>query len=1013
MGNDIRINAKVSDVKSVEDFINKLRVLGKEQDKGERSTEELQKAQQAMMKASTALAGSMKQAAKETATTGEKFLGAARHLSQMTQAARNMIDGIRGAKQALGNLLAPMEQVTIARNRMVPFFDSIQQVDSALLELKQTAIATGTDLQTLTQFFQGVATAGRNLGYSMQETMKITKDLAVVLRASGTSGAQAAGVLIQLQQAFSANRLGGQEFRSVMENLPRVLAPMAEELGKSVFEIRKMAEEGKLTAEVLRNALANSAEDAADAVASMGNTLGQAKESFVAMQTEAAKNSNVMRGLHGAVTSVGQGAIHLGKPLGVLKDIFVALSLFAIVPLAQKFIPMLQARLLQTAIGFKLVAADATVASLRFRTLATKTLPLLGRGFKATFAAMTGGFGGIFVVLGILIPQLLIVGKLVWDFAKSLGLFGEKAKTAAEEARDFAKAHSELRKNIDDTNIAIAVNEGLLTSQEGEWAKNISQVDELRAAYLKVQTPMQKFLNDAAVGSDLATARITKYTAEIKKLTEKIKAAQAEGLQGGRFGLVRNWKQRIKEQEKLIALEKENWQRAKETLRVTAQQGTEAAKLFPIIKNLGKERVKAEQANRSIHEWEKLIGIAVDETYKGLKGVLRGEEWITIEKLKQEQLQRIIVGGLDDEIKKLDKALELEKAKTLEAKERALAILAIKYPAPAGGTIAQVALWYKKLDEAAQKMLALEAAKKKDKKSTSGGTKQLSLYEQAVKKVNDANSKRLALTLAIAKAEAAGKPKVQAALQAELDKMKTFGVLMSELLEKKKRLNNTDLQNKLLDADKSSQSIFDAAAQQGTAFSAGQKLQYRNQARFNVIEQHEKQERERQEQLPVDQFLQPDLLESITRQSVARGLDAAGAEFKASLEGGDFKFTNVAKSMKDAVIDGLLEAAKQKIFGQLFGQGAGGDGVGGLLGKIPGFAEGGSFTVGGSGGTDSQLVAMRATPGEKVVVQTPEQQQAQNINVVIGSDDSVSFSDEVTQNVVLNAEQLAPLLGNN
>jgi len=36
--------------------------------------------------------------------------------------------------------------------------------------------------------------------------------------------------------------------------------------------------------------------------------------------------------------------------------------------------------------------------------------------------------------------------------------------------------------------------------------------------------------------------------------------------------------------------------------------------------------------------------------------------------------------------------------------------------------------------------------------------------------------------------------------------------------------------------------------------------------------------------------------------------------------------------------------------------------------SVPGFATGGSFTVGGSGGADSQLVAFKATPGEHVDV---------------------------------------------
>jgi hypothetical protein len=37
------------------------------------------------------------------------------------------------------------------------------------------------------------------------------------------------------------------------------------------------------------------------------------------------------------------------------------------------------------------------------------------------------------------------------------------------------------------------------------------------------------------------------------------------------------------------------------------------------------------------------------------------------------------------------------------------------------------------------------------------------------------------------------------------------------------------------------------------------------------------------------------------------------------------------------------------------------------------FATGGSFTVGGQGGVDSQMVSFRASPGEKVTVSTPTQ----------------------------------------
>jgi hypothetical protein len=43
---------------------------------------------------------------------------------------------------------------------------------------------------------------------------------------------------------------------------------------------------------------------------------------------------------------------------------------------------------------------------------------------------------------------------------------------------------------------------------------------------------------------------------------------------------------------------------------------------------------------------------------------------------------------------------------------------------------------------------------------------------------------------------------------------------------------------------------------------------------------------------------------------------------------------------------------------------------------VPTFATGGSFMVGGRGGTDSQMVAFKASPNERVTVETPGQQMA-------------------------------------
>lgn len=80
-------------------------------------------------------------------------------------------------------------------------------------------------------------------------------------------------------------------------------------------------------------------------------------------------------------------------------------------------------------------------------------------------------------------------------------------------------------------------------------------------------------------------------------------------------------------------------------------------------------------------------------------------------------------------------------------------------------------------------------------------------------------------------------------------------------------------------------------------------------------------------------------------------------------------------SFAETVVRQLAKIAITRLMDPVFS--GFGDFVGGGLSsafsgfKLPGFATGGSFTVGGSGGTDSQLVAFKASPGEQVTISPP------------------------------------------
>ena len=117
-----------------------------------------------------------------------------------------------------------------------------------------------------------------------------------------------------------------------------------------------------------------------------------------------------------------------------------------------------------------------------------------------------------------------------------------------------------------------------------------------------------------------------------------------------------------------------------------------------------------------------------------------------------------------------------------------------------------------------------------------------------------------------------------------------------------------------------------------------------------------------------------------TKSNLGLGADMARRTFQTMEQSARTFFFDVmegrVQSLKD-VFEGLLQFVRQiasQIAGQLITRQIVGLALGSMTG-VPAFATGGSFMVGGFGGTDSQYVPIRATPGERVTVETPGQQQ--------------------------------------
>lgn len=88
-----------------------------------------------------------------------------------------------------------------------------------------------------------------------QEQITFAENLNKSFKIAGASAQEQSSVILQLSQALAGGVLRGQEFNAVMSGAPNVIQKIADYMGEPVGAMRKLAEEGQITADIVKNAL--------------------------------------------------------------------------------------------------------------------------------------------------------------------------------------------------------------------------------------------------------------------------------------------------------------------------------------------------------------------------------------------------------------------------------------------------------------------------------------------------------------------------------------------------------------------------------------------------------------------------------------------------------------------------------------------------------------------------------------------------------------------------------------
>ena len=95
----------------------------------------------------------------------------------------------------------------------------------------------------------------RPLGLSLKQIETTFFGFNTAAKLAGVSTVEASNAFRQLAQALGSGRLAGDEFRSISEQVPTILQPIAAELGVTVGKLKELGAQGLITSDVVIRAL--------------------------------------------------------------------------------------------------------------------------------------------------------------------------------------------------------------------------------------------------------------------------------------------------------------------------------------------------------------------------------------------------------------------------------------------------------------------------------------------------------------------------------------------------------------------------------------------------------------------------------------------------------------------------------------------------------------------------------------------------------------------------------------
>lgn len=158
-------------------------------------------------------------------------------------------------------VISASDQYTMMQARIKMINDGTQTQAELMEKIHVAANSARASYSDMAAAVGKLGTLAKDAFSSNDEMIFFVQQMNKQFQLSGASIQESTAAMYQLTQAMASGRLMGDEFRSIMENAPMLAQAIAQEMGVSMGTLREMSSQGLITADVIKNAMINTADE--------------------------------------------------------------------------------------------------------------------------------------------------------------------------------------------------------------------------------------------------------------------------------------------------------------------------------------------------------------------------------------------------------------------------------------------------------------------------------------------------------------------------------------------------------------------------------------------------------------------------------------------------------------------------------------------------------------------------------------------------------------------------------